>query len=57
MKLNIKNIIMGGAMALAIGLTSCVDDLNVEPINPQVSQEFDQQAVFTKIYASLGMTG
>lgn len=57
MKLNIKNIIMGGAIALAIGLTSCVDDLNVEPINPQVSQEFDQQAVFTKIYASLGMTG
>ena len=37
MKLNIKNIIMGGAMALAIGLTSCVDDLNVTPINPQVS--------------------
>ena len=44
-------------MALTLGLTSCVDDLNVTPINPQVSQEFDQQAVFTKIYASLGMTG
>lgn len=57
MKLNIKNIIMGGAIALTLGLTSCVDDLNVTPINPQVSQEFDQQAVFTKIYASLGMTG
>lgn len=57
MKFNIKNIIMGGAMVLALGLTSCVDDLNVEPINPQVSQEFDQQAVFTKIYASMGMTG
>lgn len=57
MKLNIKNILIGGAMALTLGLTSCVDDLNVEPINPQVSQDFDQQAVFTKIYASLGMTG
>ncbi|MBR6757150.1 MAG: RagB/SusD family nutrient uptake outer membrane protein [Bacteroidaceae bacterium] len=57
MKLNIKNMIMGCAVALTIGLTSCVDDLNVEPINPQVSQEFDQQAVFTKIYASMGMTG
>ena len=44
-------------MALTLGLTSCVDDLNVTPITPQVSQEFDQQAVFTKIYASLGMTG
>ena len=44
-------------MALTLGLTSCVDDLNVTPINTQVSQEFDQQAVFTKIYASLGMTG
>ena len=57
MKLNIKNIIMGCAVALTIGLTSCVDDLNVEPINPQVSQEFDQQAVFTKVYASMAMTG
>ena len=41
MKLNIKNIIIGGAMALTLGLTSCVDDLNVTPINTQVSQEFD----------------
>lgn len=48
---------MGGALAIAFSLTSCVDDLNVTPINPQVSQEFDQQAVFTKIYATLGMTG
>ena len=44
MKLNIKNIILGSSVALAIGLSSCVDDLNVTPINPQVQQEFDQQA-------------
>lgn len=57
MKLNLKNIIIGSSVALTIGLASCVDDLNVTPINPQVSQEFDQQAVFTTIYATLGMTG
>lgn len=57
MKLNLKNIILGSSVALTIGLASCVDDLNVTPINPQVSQEFDQHAVFTKIYATLGMTG
>ena len=57
MKLNIKNIILCSSIALAIGLSSCVDDLNVTPINPQVQQEFDQQAVFTKIYATLGFTG
>ena len=57
MKLNIKNIILCSSIALAAGLSSCVDDLNVTPINPQVQQEFDQQAVFTKIYATLGFTG
>ena len=56
MKLNIKNIIIGGAMALALGLTSCVDDLNTNPIDPNVSQEFNEPAIFAKIYASLART-
>ena len=47
MKLNIKNIILGSSVALAIGLRPCVDDLNVTPITPQVHPEFGQQDVFT----------
>ena len=56
MKLNIKNIIMGGAIALTLSLTSCVDDLNTKPIDPNITQEFNEPAIFTKIYASLART-
>jgi hypothetical protein len=31
--------------------------LNVTPIDPSVTQEFDQEAVFAKIYASMALTG
>jgi hypothetical protein len=37
--------------------TSCVDDLNVTPINPQVTQTFNQDEVFAKVYASFALTG
>lgn len=56
MKLNIKNIIIGGAIALTLSLTSCVDDLNTTPIDPNITQEFNEPAVFAKIYASLART-
>ena len=42
---------------IIMGFTSCVDDLNVQPIDPSVNQTFDQDMVFGKIYASLGLTG
>lgn len=41
----------------ALGFTSCVQDLNTEPINPNVVQKFDQDRIYYKIYASLGLTG
>jgi hypothetical protein len=37
--------------------TSCIGDLDVDPIDPSVTQEFDQDAVFAKIYATLALTG
>jgi hypothetical protein len=37
--------------------TSCVDDLNVVPINPQVTQTFKQDDVFAKTYAAFALTG
>lgn len=42
---------------LAVNLTSCINDLNVTPIDPTISSTFDQDAVFTKVYASLSLTG
>lgn len=40
-----------------ISMTSCVDDLNVTPIDPSVTQVVDQDALFAKIYSSLALTG
>ena len=37
--------------------SSCYDDLNTPPINPNVTQKFQQDGVFAKIYATLGLTG
>jgi hypothetical protein len=37
--------------------TSCISDLDVEPIDPSVTQTFEQDGVFAKIYATLALTG
>ena len=50
------NILLISCIA-ALGFTSCVKDLNTEPINPNVLMKFDQDRVYYKIYASLGTTG
>jgi len=58
MKLNnIKLWIPVAVMALGMNLTSCVGDLDVNPIDPSTTTEFNQDEVFTKIYASLALTG
>jgi starch-binding outer membrane protein, SusD/RagB family len=44
-------------MVVAVAATSCLNDLNVVPINPQVTQTFNQDEVFAKTYASFGLTG
>ncbi|MHB9141143.1 MAG: RagB/SusD family nutrient uptake outer membrane protein [Paludibacter sp.] len=54
---NIKSIFAILSLACAISLTSCVNDLNVQPIDPSVIQTFDQDGVFAKIYSSLALTG
>ncbi len=38
-------------------ITSCIDDLDVTPINPQVTQTFLQDDVFAKVYMSFSHTG
>lgn len=58
MKNKIKNILhVVVATLVIIFAASCVDDLNVTPINPQVTQTFDQNGVFTKAYAAFSLTG
>lgn len=45
-------------MALAaVGLASCVNDLDVENINPQQVTEVSNDALLNKIYANLVLTG
>lgn len=43
--------------AAALGATSCVNDLDISPIDPQTSYSFNQGEVFVKGYAMLGLTG
>ncbi len=58
MKLDmIKAYVPALALALALGMTSCVNDLDVDPINPQQTMELDNDALFNKIYASFSLTG
>lgn len=58
MKLNkIKTFITAASLTLLLGTTSCVGDLDVEPINPQQTMEANNDALFNKVYASFALTG
>ncbi len=58
MKMNIlKKIAPAAALALTMSMTSCVGDLDVNPINPQQTMELNSDALFNKIYASFSLTG
>ena len=41
------------SLSLTFGMVSCVSDLDISPIDPQVSGTFSQDEVFTKLYAAL----
>lgn len=45
------------AAIIAFSLTSCINDLDISPINPQVSNSFSQDEVYNKVYATLSLTG
>lgn len=44
-------------VAATFGTTSCINDLDISPIDPQFTAGFDQNDVFVKEYALLGLTG
>ena len=56
---NIKSLFSAALLLMAAGTftTSCVKDLDVDPINPQQTMEADYDALFNKIYASFALTG
>ncbi len=53
----LKYIIPVLSLTLAMNFTSCVGDLDVSPIDPNLNVTFDQDANFAKIYAGLAITG
>lgn len=53
----LKTFVPAATLMLAIGATSCINELDISPINPQENTQFDQDLVFTKVYATLGLTG
>ncbi len=58
MKLSyIKRILPLGIIALSMGISSCVNDLNVEPIDPNKNTTVDAQKLFNKCYAAFSMEG
>ena len=54
---NMKHIIPAAALLLSLGLGSCVNDLDVTPIDPSTNMEPDYDALFTKCYANMALAG
>ncbi|HPT44242.1 MAG TPA: RagB/SusD family nutrient uptake outer membrane protein, partial [Paludibacteraceae bacterium] len=54
---HIKYYSLVALTAVTFGATSCIGDLDVTPINPQVTQTFDKDAVFAKVYTAFSLTG
>src|SRR5665647_1120561 len=55
--INNRYILSLSIFLMGFGFTSCINDLDVTPINPAVIQTFDQEGVFAKIYSSLALSG
>ena len=52
-----KYILPAAAVMLAAGLTSCVGDLDVTPIDPATTMTVDEPALYTKCYANMALAG
>lgn len=58
MKKYIKNIVPAAAlMLLTLGTTSCVNDLDVTPIDENLDTELDNDGLFNKCYANFALAG
>lgn len=54
---NLKHIFPMVALSLSLGLGSCVNDLDVEPIDPSTIMKPDFDALFNKCYANMALAG
>lgn len=57
MKRYIKNIIPVAALTLSLGMSSCLNDLDVTPIDPNKNTTLDVASLFNMCYANFGMEG
>ena len=53
----IKHILPVAAIALTCGMSSCVGDLDVTPIDPSTNMTPDANGLFNKCYANMAMAG
>ena len=52
-----KKIMLGATCVLATGLSSCVGDLDVTPIDPSTTMNVDETALYAKCYATMALAG
>ncbi|MBP5770410.1 MAG: RagB/SusD family nutrient uptake outer membrane protein [Bacteroidaceae bacterium] len=52
-----KHILPATAVVLSAGLSSCVGDLDVTPIDPSTTMEVDEASLYTKCYATMALAG
>ena len=57
MKRFIKNIFPTAALTLCVGLSSCIGDLDVTPIDPNKNTTLNPEALFNMCYANFGLEG
>ncbi|MDO4511374.1 MAG: RagB/SusD family nutrient uptake outer membrane protein [Bacteroidales bacterium] len=53
----LKYILPAAALLLSAGMTSCVNDLHVNPIDPSMQTTVDAENLFNKCYANFGLAG
>ena len=54
---NFKYILPVAAITLTAGLSSCVGDLDVTPIDPSTTMAVDEAGLYTKCYANMALAG
>lgn len=57
MKFNIKKAFPIVGLAMTLGMSSCVNDLNVEPIDPRLNTQVNADKLFNKMYAEFVFEG
>ena len=56
-KYTFKKMIPATALLLSLSMGSCVNDLDVEPIDPSTVMEADVEGIYNKCFASMALAG